>query len=88
MGPHAPAAGDHHVHTATLVFCHYFKQVLHILFMCAQVLMVLLQQNCITTRLQPSEVLVTGIKPAVHLYEADLDQMLQLIRCAKLLARA
>lgn len=46
-----------------------------------QVLLVLIQHNCVITRLQPSEVMVTGIRPAVHLYEADLGQMLQLIRC-------
>ena len=45
-----------------------------------QVLLVLIQQNCIITRLQPSEVMVTGVKPAVHLYEADMGRMLQLIR--------
>lgn len=45
-----------------------------------QVLLVLIQQNCVITRLQPSEVLVHGVKPAVHIYEADLRQMLQLIR--------
>lgn len=47
-----------------------------------QVLLVLIQQNCIITRLQPAEVMVTGVRPAVHIYEADLPQMLQLIRCA------
>lgn len=46
-----------------------------------QVLLVLIQHNCVITRLQPSEVMVTGVRPAVHLYEADLGQMLQLIRC-------
>lgn len=45
-----------------------------------QVLLVLIQQNCVITRLQPAEVLVTGVKPAVTIYEADLSQMLQLIR--------
>lgn len=46
-----------------------------------QVLLVLIQQNCVITRLQPSEMMVTGIKPAVSIYEADESQMLQLIRC-------
>jgi hypothetical protein len=45
-----------------------------------QVLLVLIQQNCVITRLQPAEALVTGVRPAVTLYEADLRQMLQLIR--------
>jgi hypothetical protein len=45
-----------------------------------QVLLVLIQQNFLIVRLQPSEVMVTGVKPAVHIYEADLGQMLQLIR--------
>jgi hypothetical protein len=48
-----------------------------------QVLLVLVQHNCVITRLQPSEVMVTGIRPAVFLYEADLGQMLQLIRCGQ-----
>lgn len=48
-----------------------------------QVLLVLIQQNCIITRQQPAEKVFTGVKQAVHLYEAHLQQMLQLIRCAK-----
>jgi hypothetical protein len=46
------------------------------------VLLVLIQQNLVVTWLQPAEKLVTGVRPAVSLYEADLAQMLQLIRCS------
>lgn len=49
--------------------------------MLKQVLLVLMQQNCVVTWLQPAEVLVTGTRPAVTIYEADQHQMLQLIRC-------
>jgi hypothetical protein len=47
-----------------------------------QALLVLLQQNCVRTYLQPAEVRVTGVRPALYLYEADLVQILQVIRCA------
>lgn len=47
-----------------------------------QALLVLIQQNCVRTYLQPAEVRVTGVRPAVYLYEADLVQILQVIRCA------
>jgi hypothetical protein len=47
-----------------------------------QALLVLIQQNCVRTFLQPAEVRVTGVRPAVYLYEADLVQILQVIRCA------
>jgi DNA-directed RNA polymerase III subunit RPC3 len=47
-----------------------------------QVLLVLIQQNCIETHLQPAEVLVTGLRPAVYLYEALLNSALQILRCA------
>jgi hypothetical protein len=46
-----------------------------------QVLLVLIQQNCITIRQQPAEDMYNGRRPAMHIYEADLEQMLQLIRC-------
>jgi uncharacterized membrane protein len=46
-----------------------------------QALLVLLQQNCVRTYLQPAEVRVTGVRPALYLYEADLVQILQVIRC-------
>lgn len=45
-----------------------------------QVLLVLIQQNCVKAYLQPAEVRVTGVRPAVYLYEADLLQILQIIR--------
>ncbi|KAF6265727.1 hypothetical protein COO60DRAFT_870422 [Scenedesmus sp. NREL 46B-D3] len=50
-----------------------------------QALLVLIQQNCVRTYLQPAEVRVTGVRPAVHLYEADLMHILQVIRRPKFL---
>ncbi|WIA34705.1 hypothetical protein OEZ86_013016 [Tetradesmus obliquus] len=50
-----------------------------------QALLVLIQQNCVRTYLQPAEVRVTGVRPAVYLYEADLVQILQVIRRPKFL---
>jgi hypothetical protein len=42
-----------------------------------QLLLALIQQNCVAVYLQPAEVTVSGTKPAVYLYEADLDAILQ-----------
>jgi hypothetical protein len=47
-----------------------------------QALLVLIQHNCVRTYLQPAEVRVTGVWPALYLYEVDLVQILQVIRCA------
>ncbi len=46
-----------------------------------QVLLVLMQQNCVHTYLQPEEELVSGRKPSYYLYEAQLGWILQSIRC-------
>lgn len=45
-----------------------------------QVLLVLIQQNCVVTFLQPPEVRVNGVRPAVYLYDADLKHILQITR--------
>lgn len=45
-----------------------------------QALLVLIQHNCVNCYLYPEEALLTGVKPAYHVYQADVGRILQSIR--------
>ncbi|KAG2453942.1 hypothetical protein HYH02_002145 [Chlamydomonas schloesseri] len=45
-----------------------------------QALLILIQQNCINCYLQPGEETLRGPRPSFHLYEANTDRVLQIIR--------
>jgi hypothetical protein len=45
-----------------------------------QVLLMLIQQNCVQAYLLPEEQFVTGVRPAMTLYEPCLERILQSIR--------
>ncbi|PNW72301.1 hypothetical protein CHLRE_16g673900v5 [Chlamydomonas reinhardtii] len=45
-----------------------------------QALLILIQQNCINSYLQPGEETLRGPRPSFYLYEANTDRVLQIIR--------
>eukprot|EP00198_Chlamydomonas_reinhardtii_P006483 XP_001695819.1 predicted protein [Chlamydomonas reinhardtii] len=50
-----------------------------------QALLILIQQNCINSYLQPGEETLRGPRPSFYLYEANTDRVLQIIRMDQVL---